>query len=428
MNVFNIRGQERIFDVFGIDDPLSSQVEDPRELTLFFNKTGIIPYASRNKGTGDAQRAFFARLAKSSPTHAGCIKSKCDMSFNGNIKLHRHNYFMGGSEVTESEIEQYSEEFYKNIRFQGTQNYNKFLWEIGRSYESVGECFLKCKWYKVNGEWKVTIQRMPHKYSYVKFNQNGDLYYVYLPNIYAMKIEEGESYPFWPFVKEEKTGITTVLHIKNGLGYYGEPDSIDSVVEQYSELQLALYNLNMSKNNFVGQLFIEYEGEATNKGVVNEDQAKSHGYSSLAAQFMHNTTLGGKQQTAIITKRPQGSRPAVVVQLRPNTNQGYFSQMKENNSDYIVISHRWSHKLLGEKVPSGLGSGAYIEEYMVKMETVIPSVKFSILEPLDQIIGFTNELNEKNNLVGIGQDIVNPWYVKIMELQSKNSNEIKKVE
>ena len=163
-------------------------------------------------------------------------------------------------------------------------------------------------------------------------------------------MDNHETYPFYPTFQKEKLGWSSILHIKNGLGFYGVPSSSSSILEQYLELQLPTYLVKQSANNFVGQVFIETEGEETGKGMVIDDQLKREGIKNLATQFMQNFTAGGRNQTVMVTERPFGTKQALVHQFQPQTNEAFYRTMLELTRQEIVVSHGWSERLLVSKV------------------------------------------------------------------------------
>lgn len=427
LRVTPFRGRQANFESFALEDPIPQQINDTAELSRFMDQHKIIPYASTDIGTGDSTRALYQRLSLLSPTHAGCIKGKCSAAFVGDIKLNRNNLFMDKIEVPANDIKDYSEIF-KNVRY-GNMNYNKFLYEIGRSYEAVGECFVKAFIQLINGSYFCTLSIMPHPRSYLRYYDRKENTFLYAPKIREFSMDDSQEYALFPELTEERLGYSTILHIKNGCNYYGVPPSRESYIQQYNEFQNSLYLLRQGANNFVGQLFIEYSGDNPDRTRIVKDQALKKGFASVAREWRENTSASGRQQAVITSERPWGASAATVTQFAPNTNHEFYRACKEINSDYIVVTHCWSHVLLGEQMKGSLNSQDYYKEFMIKMVTVIPDLRFAVLNELDKIYQLMMRLNGREDLSDVAQDIMNPLYKLLLETgEGKPEITIKKAE
>lgn len=412
----------RTYGTFELQDPIPSQITDPDQLSKFFDRFRIIPYASVNVSTGDSLRNLRKRMMDFSPTHAGCINGKNDAAFQGDIELYRNNNFLRTGKVSDSDVSSYAEQFNK-IDFHDGVGYNDFLDVIGRSYQGLGECFVKVHMKLVQGEYQLSFSVMPHEFSYVALDANNKPFYLWCPQVLTYKLDNHETYPFYPTFQKEKLGWSSILHIKNGLGFYGVPSSSSSILEQYLELQLPTYLVKQSANNFVGQVFIETEGEETGKGMVIDDQLKREGIKNLATQFMQNFTAGGRNQTVMVTERPFGTKQALVHQFQPQTNEAFYITMLELTRQEIVVSHGWSERLLGISKSDALGGEAEKSDYLKKMATVVPKLRYAILSPIDKVIQQWLKLNRYDSIADINQNITNPLYAMYMKEMEKTTND-----
>lgn len=412
----------RTYGEFELKDPIPSQITDPSQLTNFFEKYRIIPYASLNVATGDSLRNLRKRMMDFSPSHAGCINGKSDAAFQGDILLYRNNNFLRTGVVTDEDTNAYATEFNK-IDFHDGLGYNDFLDIIGKSFQGLGECFVKVHMAMIQGEYKLSLSIMPHEFSYVALDAKDKPFYLWCPQVLTYKLDGHETYPFYPMFQKDRLGWSSILHIKNGLGFYGVPSSTGSLLYQYMELQNPSYLVKQGANNFVGQVFIETEGEQTGKGEILDDERHREGIKNLATQFMQNFTAGGRQQTVMVSERPYGTKQALVHQFEPVTNENFYKVTSEMTRQEIVVSHGWSERLLGISVANSLGGEAEKSDFLKKMATVVPKLRYAVLGPIDKVIQQWLRLNRYDKIADINQNISNPLYAMYLaELDQKNTN------
>lgn len=394
------------FQSFDLQDPFPTLISDSKEVSDFLSKHKIIPFAGKSNGSGDALRNLLRMLSRLSPTHASCMKGKIDMAMTGDITLWRKGIFAKATQLSEQEVAQYADAF-SGITFSGS-DYTKFLKVIAKAYEVYGNCFVEVYTFVIANQLTYNLRIIPFEYSYIKYDETtGESYHYYTRNITSIG-SEAEVTPLFPNFKEHNLGHKSILHIKSGTGFYGEPASLDSVLNQYSEFQSVTYRNKQAANGFTGQVILEYEGDnpETNKLSIKDGSGDegSNKMDVLVDAFSNK----GQAKTLLLTERPFGAKPMEVHTINANTDGKYFTDIADLDRRQIVVSHRWSERLLGISVSAGMNNNVYAQDWLDKYETVAADLAESILRPLEKTFDKYFELIGRNDLTGINQYIKNP--------------------
>ena len=410
---------------FDLADPIPRLIEDDDKLTQFFEETKIIPYASTNKKTGDSLRILLKQLSKLSTTHAGCIKGKLDYGFTGNIRVEIDGLYTDPVEISNDRYDRYiSAMEYINYPVA----FLEYLKAVAKNYLIYGEAQVELFIYEHEGKYRLSHNLISPLSGYVILDGNKKKYSYNSNKVTAME-KDGEVTPFFPEFKKHLHGFKSVLHIKNGLGYYGEPDSIDSLLNQYNEFQLKQYNNKQTDNNFMGLTIMEIEKDNPETMIGGEVMTMESSTGEIVAapamgvaeKLIQNfTNKGDTPQSIVLFERGYGSRPMEVHTVPPITNEKFFDTMGQINENDIIISHRWSRRLLGMDVSNGLNSTAFMDDFIIKMNTVISDLQRAILAPHDQVNDYVFQLNGNTDLVGLNRRIVNPLQKIFEEKLSKN--------
>ncbi len=411
---------------FELEDPLPRLIEDSDELSTKFEETKIIPYASINNKTGDSLRKLLYSLSKLSTTHAGCIKGKIDFGFTGNIRVEKDGLYTEPIEID-------NETYIKYINAVKYTEYNsdllQYLRNVAKQYLILGDVHIELFLYEHEGKYNIKYRHIDTLKNYVIIDSSKKEFHYYPTKDIG---DSGEVTPFFPEFKKHLFGYKSILHIKNGSGFYGEPDSLDSLQNQYNEFQLKSYNNKQTDNSFMGMTIIEiekdnpetdisfdgdeYEGSSGEKVRINKK--------SYAEKLADNFTNKGKTpQSVVLFERAFGASAMAVHSVPPITNERYFDTMGQINEEDIILSHRWSRRMLGMDVSNGLNSSAYMDEFIIKMNTVIANLQNAIIEPHDKVNDFLFELNGDDELIGLNRRVVNPL-AKIFESQLKNNSNV----
>lgn len=402
-----LRDGRRKFNGLNMDDPFPRLIQDPAELSRFMTKNKIIPFAGVNNASGDAMRAMLKMLSKLSPTHSGCVKAKVEMGFSGEFQIWRNGLFETAEKASGETIKDYAGAF-QGITFSGVK-YNNFVQDVARDYLNYGNVFIEIYTFNLGSDVMFNLRKLPFEYSYIiedPANNRSHQHY-YDTNIGTWTMD-GEITPFFPLFKEHELGYKAILHIKNGTTFYGEPDSIESILNQYSEYQNTHYRVKLAANNFTGQVILEYEGdnpETDHVANIDGDKVEDDKGQGIINNFIAGTD---DPQTVIISERPFGAKQMFVHEIKTNTNQDYYKVTSEIDEAQIVKAHRWSYRLMGMNVANGMNSDVYRQEWMAKYETVVASLVQQVLGPLDSVYDVYFRVIGRDDLTGYNQFIKNP--------------------
>lgn len=125
----------------------------------------------------------------------------------------------------------------------------------------------------------------------------------------------------------------------------------------------------------------------------------------------------------MVSERPFGTSQALVHQFQPVTNENFYKVTSEMTRQEIVVSHGWSERLLGISVANSLGGEAEKSDFLKKMATVVPKLRYAVLGQIDKVIQQWLRLNRYDKIADINQNISNPLYAMYLaELDQNNTN------
>jgi len=368
-------------DLYKIQNPIPEEIRDIEELTLFFDKYKLVPFAGTSKHTGHALLYWYLMLAQLSPTHSACISKKLKYAVGGRgtfIRAEDPQWDLGeeNTPLTTAEKVQYRDALNDFVIFEnGVTDFHR---RIGWSYEATGNAWIELVYSEVVGVGKVTLKA--HKVTNVLYlkSKAGEARRVAVSPIWTddyLRKHPFREVPIYPnFEQDEDGNLRTMFHLKNGDNdWYGRPESQGSDLYKYREVQDATYLIKQAGSNFVGQLIMEIEDDQLDDA---ESDAQKAGFGSLTDRFSKNyTAQADDPASVVITARPFGSRPMFVFQVKPNTNEAWYQTVGDINEAKIMQSHGCTPRFMGKEVAGGFSQDVFISDYVINMEPVINELR-----------------------------------------------------
>jgi hypothetical protein len=213
----------------------------------------------------------------------------------------------------------------------------------------------------------------------------------------------------------------TVFQLKAGSNtWYGRPQSESADLYKYREVQDALYLVKQSAANFVGQLIIEVEDDDPETApATNEGEAVEAGFNSFADRIEQNfTQKGDDPQSVLVTSRPYGSRPMLVHQIKPNTNQDWYKVTGEISELKILRAHSCTLRFMGFDAANGFSTDAFVSDYVMNMDPVIKAFREEITTFFNSVLNVCWRVLGNENLINFAIDFASPIQTAIEQYKS----------
>ena len=307
-------------------NPVAAQIEDGAELKRFFKEYGdvYVPYAGTNEYTSHALRAFLTSLADLSPTKTACVNRVESFCFGGKVGLVRRQDAVYDLEVSPEIGPSEKQGFYDFIRLldvfssDGSKiSFRKLAKFNFRGLKGPGEYFIEMQKTELGGIPKFSaIVRKANHCMYLATPLGVDRWIAISPywNYDYIQRNTPDMVPLYPNWVEDGGIMRSMVHIKNDDGFwYGRPDDIGSMMDQYYEFQTADYKSKQTKSAFIGQAFIEVEDDNPEYSMGD---SSAGGFQDLVQQFEQNFTNKSEDpQSVILSTRPYGSKEAFVFSV-----------------------------------------------------------------------------------------------------------------
>ena len=399
------------FNFKDIENPISLEILDSKELTNTLNKYPVIPFASNGKQTAHGLLNFLNSCRFISPTLGSCVESIKTYVLNGklDINFQTDEDFDLGEDIIE--VSKDVKLFFKD-----------FVKSIGRrhSFSTISEkLYLSLK---DNGNYYIELVHSTSlgvKSSHMFVHRSEDCMYGItannLPKVILISPIWTEEYlrknpprviNVFPDYTLDGGVYRTIIHVKVGnFRWYGRPDWVGSWVNVYREFQDNEYLTKIAANQFTGQVFLEIEeDDVENDDPFNEEGAiNDEGFDSLIDKIEANFTNNSKNpQTVLVTSRPYGSKPAFIYQFNPNTNENFYKVSSDLARQKIIESNQWSERLLGNAVASGWAQDAFIQELEVKEISILQHIRSKIEYGLNLVINEAIKYQDKKQFDNLG--------------------------
>lgn len=383
-----------------LPNPIPSEISDDVELSKLLEKWKLVPYAGTHKNTGQSLLIWYLMLAQLSPTHGACIRKKIHYAIGGKVIFNRSNdpdFDIGEDRqpLGMSEKIRYRDAIKTFIDFDG--GIRRVIRRAGWQYETNGNVFVELSVARVLGEVRLNIKIHPTTNVMYRQTQPGEPRAVAISPVWTdaylrknpprfLPVSQKFDDPVWV----SEGGVNrTVFHLKAGANtWYGRPQSESADLYKYREVQDALYLVKQSAANFVGQLIIEIEDDDPETApATDEMESVEAGFNSFADRIEQNfTQKGDDPQSVLVTSRPYGSRPMLVHQITPNTNQDWYKVTGEIAEQKILRAHQCTLRFMGFDASNGFSTDAFVADYVMNMEPVIHALREEITTFFNRIL------------------------------------------
>ena len=388
------------FELMDVPNPIPAEITDDDELAKLLEKWKLVPYAGTHKQTGQTLLLWYLMLAQLSPTHGACIRKKIHYAIGGKVVFERSTdpeFDIGEDRqpLTLAEKTRYRDGIKTFIEFDG--GIRRVIRRAGWQFETNGNVFIELSVARVLDQTRLNIKLHPATHVMYRKTKPGEPRAVAISPVWTdaylrknpplfLPVSDKFDDPVWV----SEGGVSrTVFHLKAGANtWYGRPQSESADLYKYREVQDALYLVKQSAANFVGQLLIEIEDDDPETSpATNELEANEAGFNSFADRIEQNfTQKGDDPQSVLVTSRPYGSRPMLVHQVKPNTNEGWYKVTGEIAELKILRAHGCTLRFMGFDASNGFSTDAFVADYVMNMEPVIMLLREEITTFFNNIL------------------------------------------
>lgn len=391
------RGHQRKsgFAMMDLPNPIPGEIQDDDSLSKLLEKWKLVPYAGKDKSTGDSLLIWLLMLVQLSPTHGACISKKTKYAVGGRVTFERANDpdFDIGEEskpLTAAEKKSYLEALKTFISWDG--GIRELHKRAARQFQGNGNSFIELSFSKVLDQPRVFLKSYKTTHVKYKLTKVDEMKVVAISPVWTaeyLKKNEPRFVPLYPNFVQDENGVKRTMFHLNGSDstWYGRPESESASLYMYREVQDSIYLVKQSAGNFVGQLIIEVEDDDPETSpAIEDDDAKENGFANFPERLERNfTNKGDDPQSVLVTARPYGSRPMFVHQIAPNTNENWYKVTGEISEQKILRAHGCTLRFMGFEAANGFSTDAFVSDYVMNMEPVINGLR-------ETITSFTNKI------------------------------------
>ena len=377
-----------------LENPLSSLVGDPEEITTYYRKFKIRP------PFGDWCHSFgnFARLFHSlhlySKTQGSITNSIADVSFTSDIDV------TGGGFAKKKVSQAEKDGFFDFLELAGlnSKGLPEFAKDIYKAWKPSGNCLVVLKMYDIAGVKDV------------KFDVHDIRSFAYLDNEKQFIVtNRWFDFEYWkenpPIVVDKFTsfediefidGVATVaFHFKNS-GYnqflYAYPDTVHGLYSLFSEFQQQDGIIKEAHNHNIGRLLLLFDAMSLK---ISKSEVKD--FIRNMANAMNNAiNMGGNYPTGVMPMAAPSTENMQVVKMDANTNHHFHGWLSADNKDSLFTVNRWSRLLTGAEQPkSGFGADMMISELKTWSYLRINNIQsdmscflMEVLKPVSDFLGY----------------------------------------
>lgn len=370
---------------YKLESPIPDEVKDITKLQNWFRKNAYIPFAGTTQDSNHTYLRYLQNLARFSPTLASCINGIKFYAFTGKPKIIKSvdsEFDFSDDLKTEDLTLEQKNSFVNKLYLikKGNMTWSELAANLYNSYKGTGNAFLSVEIKTILGQ----------KFVYIKYHEPETVLYKISTLFEEHKVDISASwdsaylkkYPpktmsVYPFYDEDKNkeNFSTIIHLKNGTGFYGRPDWYAASHDAFLEVKNKEYLLKAVHSNFTGQLLLEFEGSEGNSG-LDQEKAQESGYKNAIDQWQSNlTNSGGSRESAInqsviILERPGGASPVFIKEFTINTNEKFYDKISDMVERNIIKVNMWSKNLSGVDAAGGFSTDSFISELKAKLPVI----------------------------------------------------------
>lgn len=409
----------RIWELGELKNPIPDEISDPSEVQEIFSTLRLVPYAGTVEQSGDKLLDFYIKMSELSATQSACRESIKKYSF-GKIDIVRREdpefYLEQETEVSLDLKTSFIREVLDQIDLDGL-TWKSLLCNLYDDGKKSGNNWLMVTMAETDGQRSVSLKWIKvQQAKYILPEQKDDPRMVAISPLWTqdyIRKNPPDIVPVFPLMADEGDGVTrTLIHWKNGpFLWYGRPDSVGSILQQYRRFQDDMYGIKSSANEYTGRTILETEDddpEETNRRAIRS------GFENEAHRMEENFTNKGSGSLSFThLVRPFGAKPMAVHQLQPNTNESWFTAMSELSDKAVIQSNHWSAKLLYDDTASGLSNNIVIDALKAKIP-VIRNNQAIAEDPVNVALSIIVDFLGMAQFQGLALDVRSP-YADILE-------------
>lgn len=391
------------FEVFGnAINPLAEEIRDPDDLRLMLERYPHIPFLEG----GAAGFRFFELMRKYSPTHSSICNNKITYATGGGWRLvYGLPIGLARSRNNAKELSDADEATY--IQFiQSWTNFEKLLSLANQqldNFETYGNAYYEIIIEQFAGNTYIRYRNHDADRVRYKFNGSMDIsgnQSVYISACWSWDFLQKNpplEVAVYPNFSQMSDGtLRSVVHLKHDVvnrEWYGEPSSEGSLMYQFTEYQLAVYNNNQYANDFSAKIIISVEDDFmdTEDAIERKRAFRDH------IDKFTNQKAG---KSVLLHTRGTGQAPANVNVINAPQNYEYHKVTAEIAEGQIFKSHDWHPTLLVKTAGQLGGASEFDIVYKTKYKTVIRPLQSKIEDHIqklvsvaESILGFVNPNN-----------------------------------
>jgi hypothetical protein len=357
------------------DNPFVEQIADNDRLKRLFQQYPFIPYNGSNQNPEHTLLYVLDVLGKLSPTQSSVINSMGFYCYGGKINIVESvdtEFSLEQNEITESAARQ----DYQNLMLiKPVIGFRETAKRLFRSRKVCGEHYLRIDYYQIAGVKKCVLSYVDHKNILPVITEDGkpETFITFDEfNSDTLQQKKYEVIGKYPYITENKKGLSTIVQYKNGIGKRGRPNETGILIDQYREYKDNVFLTRQSANNFTPQIIMEQE-EADPEQTANEEiAAVEAGFDNQLQRIIANFTNGGDSPSPIfMTNRPFGTRESLIHEVSQNTREKWFVETGNITRKRIIDAHGWSERLIGDSdVGSGMFATAILETLKIKLPLI----------------------------------------------------------
>lgn len=372
--------------MLALRNPLPKQLKDEKLISDFIHKLKLVPYAGNSAYSSHRFLNFLYDLYELSPSQSAVISDLKYYCFEGDLDVVKRT--KAGLKLKQESIKDDA----KKIAFvEELEEIGLDLMDVKRltdqlfiSYKVTGNHFLLYDEIKVGGTKRLNLQFIHPKNFMYRYDEEmgalkiGVVAQEFTPQYFKEKGDKVRYIPVYPnkLVKDDGT-ITTIIHQGNVSGddwLYARPDSIGSLLYQFSEFHQANFTQKVSGTELVskGIVMAEKPKAGIKQLSLFEQNIKTKERSIALQELASNKGLDPKVLAWM--EYPNGNKPPQLVKFDINRDTNFYQITSETAADKIFGAHRWSRVLSGSKQPkSNIGGNIFLDEFKVRnVSTVKP--------------------------------------------------------
>lgn len=362
-----------------LKNPIPEQIKDDEKLKQLIAGLKLVPYAGTTVQSSQKLLSLLYDLFELSTSQGACINDQLKYGFEGNLNLVPSSVpglESERGELAPGEIENIANTLLESgVKFIDIVDLTKKLFT---NYKVSGNWYLYYREIEIGGEKRIVLKAI-HPLNIMYIYTDEPIKTLVISNEWTQKyLANGDRHEMvraYPDFTELEDGRATVFHWKNQTDeseWYGRPDSLQSLMSQYTEFETDNHVVKTARTEFVSKkiLFTEGPEYEDDEGGDNDRRAEL----IIKAQALRNITQNSSPdpQTLAVYEYPNGGQEPKLGDLEVMRDSKWLEATSARASASIYEAHGWSKQLSGKMdTKAGIGSNILKDLFLIKDETII---------------------------------------------------------